>query len=53
LSPPATTCHCRLSKSSTLVYRTTGCCGGPRQLRSRLRCIRRRQVGRGVSLTLT
>jgi len=38
--PPATTCRCRLSKLSTLVFRTTGCCGGPRRLPSRLRSTR-------------
>jgi len=52
-SLPVTTCRCCLLKSSTLVYRTTGCCGGPRRLQSRLRPIRRGQLGRGVSLTLT
>ena len=53
LSPPATTCCCHLSKLSTLVFRNTGCCGGPRRLPSRLRSTRRGQVGRGVILVLT
>jgi len=52
-SPPVTTCRCCLSKSSTLVYRTTGCCGGPRRLPSHLRSTWCGQVGHGVILTLT